>query len=85
MFSDSLTNLRCCYRKNPLISDPKGSLIASLGAAEGGKTKRSHFVFAKGGRLVDKKIPARPSDRYVAQFTEYSCFSEDDFLLLSAS
>jgi hypothetical protein len=40
-------------------------LIAALGAAEGGKTKRSHFVFAKGGQLVDKKIPVKPADRYV--------------------
>ncbi|RXW15598.1 hypothetical protein EST38_g10257 [Candolleomyces aberdarensis] len=46
----------------PLISDPKRSLIAALGAAEGGKTKRSHFVFAKGGKLVDKKIPVKPVD-----------------------
>jgi peroxiredoxin Q/BCP len=50
-------------------------LIAALGAAEGGKTKRSHFVFAKGGKLVDKKVPVRPSNRYVTvQVTEYSRF-----------
>ncbi|KAJ2920947.1 hypothetical protein H1R20_g16147, partial [Candolleomyces eurysporus] len=46
----------------PLISDPKRTLIAALGAAEGGKTKRSHFVFAQGGKLVDKKIPVKPVD-----------------------
>jgi len=37
-----------------------------LGAAEGNKTKRSHFVFEKGGKLVDKKIPVKPNDRYVS-------------------
>jgi peroxiredoxin Q/BCP len=47
-------------------------LIAALGAAEGGKTKRSHCVFAKGGKLVDKKIPVKSANRYVGvQFTEY--------------
>ncbi|KAJ2935969.1 hypothetical protein H1R20_g1125, partial [Candolleomyces eurysporus] len=46
----------------PLISDPKRVLVAALGAAEGGKTKRSHFVFAKGRKLVDKKIPVKPVD-----------------------
>ncbi|RXW18221.1 hypothetical protein EST38_g7630 [Candolleomyces aberdarensis] len=46
----------------PLISDSKRSLIAALGAAEGGKTKQSHFIFAKGGKLADKKIPVKPVD-----------------------
>jgi hypothetical protein len=61
------------YSKSSCISDPKRFLIAALGATRGGKTKRSHLVFAKGRKLVDKKIRARSSDRYVAvQFTEYS-------------
>jgi thioredoxin-dependent peroxiredoxin len=47
----------------PLISDPNRALIAALGAKENGKTRRSHFVFAKGGKLVDKRIPVTPTDR----------------------
>jgi thioredoxin-dependent peroxiredoxin len=47
----------------PLLSDPKRVLISALGAAEGGKTKRSHFIFEKGGKLVDKKVPVKPLDR----------------------
>ncbi|KAI0072483.1 AhpC-TSA-domain-containing protein [Panus rudis PR-1116 ss-1] len=46
----------------PLLSDPKRILITALGAGEGGKTKRSHFIFEKGGKLVDKKIPVKPVD-----------------------
>lgn len=46
----------------PLISDPKRSLIGVLGAGEGNKTKRSHFVFEKGGKLLDKKMPVKPAD-----------------------
>ncbi|KAG6828373.1 hypothetical protein H0H92_008215 [Tricholoma furcatifolium] len=46
----------------PLISDPKRVLISALGAGEGGKTKRSHFIFEKGGKLLDKKIPVKPVD-----------------------
>lgn len=49
-----------------LISDPKRVLISALGAGEGGKTKRSHFIFEKGGKLVDKKIPVKPADRSVS-------------------
>ncbi|PFH46912.1 hypothetical protein AMATHDRAFT_68800 [Amanita thiersii Skay4041] len=45
-----------------LLSDGKRVLISALGAGEGGKTKRSHFVFEKGGKLVDKKIPVKPVD-----------------------
>jgi len=40
-------------------------LIAALGAKDSGKTKRGHFIFAKGGELVDKKLPVSPKDRYV--------------------
>ncbi|KAG6852919.1 hypothetical protein C0991_008149 [Blastosporella zonata] len=47
----------------PLISDPKRVLITALGAGEGGKTKRSHFIFEKGGKLLEKKIPVKPADR----------------------
>lgn len=49
----------------PLLSDPKRVLITALGAGEGGKTKRSHFIFEKGGKLVEKKLPVKPVDRYV--------------------
>ncbi|RPD65530.1 AhpC-TSA-domain-containing protein [Lentinus tigrinus ALCF2SS1-6] len=44
----------------PLLSDPERVLITALGAGEGGKTKRSHFIFEKGGKLVDKKMPVKP-------------------------
>ncbi|KAI5992704.1 thioredoxin-like protein [Pisolithus albus] len=43
-----------------LLSDPKRVLIGALGAGEGNKTKRSHFVFEKGGKLIDKKMPVKP-------------------------
>jgi len=46
----------------PLLSDPKRLLIGALGAADGTKTKRSHFVFAQGGILLDKKMPVKPVD-----------------------
>ncbi|KAI0700299.1 peroxiredoxin Q [Cytidiella melzeri] len=46
----------------PLISDPKRSLIKALGAASGAKTLRSHFIFEKGGKLVEKKNPVKPAD-----------------------
>ncbi|KAF5372328.1 hypothetical protein D9615_009268 [Tricholomella constricta] len=46
----------------PLISDPKRVLITALGAGEGGKTKRSHFIFEKGGRLLDKRLPVNAKD-----------------------
>ncbi|KAG6896710.1 hypothetical protein C0992_006594 [Termitomyces sp. T32_za158] len=46
----------------PLISDPKRVLVRALGAGEGGKTKRSHFIFEKGGKLLEKKIPVKPVD-----------------------
>ncbi|KAJ7454513.1 AhpC-TSA-domain-containing protein [Mycena latifolia] len=46
----------------PLLSDRKRVLITALGAGEGGKTKRSHFIFAKGGKLVDKKVPVKAGD-----------------------
>lgn len=49
----------------PLLSDPKRVLITALGAGKGGKTSRSHFIFEKGGKLVDKKIPVKPADRCV--------------------
>lgn len=45
-----------------LISDPKRLLISALGSGEGGKTKRSHFVFEKGGKMIDKKSPVKPDD-----------------------
>ncbi|KIJ60814.1 hypothetical protein HYDPIDRAFT_183459 [Hydnomerulius pinastri MD-312] len=45
-----------------LLSDPTRTLIGALGAADGKKTKRSHFVFEKGGKLVDIKMPVKPVD-----------------------
>jgi len=45
-----------------LLSDPKRILVTALGAGEGGKTKRSHFIFEKGGKLLDKKMPVKPAD-----------------------
>lgn len=48
-----------------MLSDPGRKLITALGAGEGGKTKRSHFIFEKGGKLVDKKNPVKPADRFV--------------------
>jgi hypothetical protein len=47
----------------PLLSDRKRVLIGALGAADGAKTKRSHFIFEKGGKLLDKKVPVKPADR----------------------
>jgi hypothetical protein len=51
----------------PLLSDPDRVLIAALGAGDAGsgKTKRGHFIFEKGGKLVEKKLPVSPGDRYV--------------------
>ncbi|KAI0254500.1 thioredoxin-like protein [Lactifluus subvellereus] len=48
----------------PLLSDPDRVLIAALGAkdAGSGRTKRGHFIFARGGKLVDKKLPVSPGD-----------------------
>ncbi|KAF9238211.1 thioredoxin-like protein [Melanogaster broomeanus] len=45
-----------------LLSDPKRALISALGAADGNKTKRSHFVFTQGGTLIDRKMPVKPVD-----------------------
>ncbi|KAG5650468.1 hypothetical protein H0H81_012142 [Sphagnurus paluster] len=45
-----------------LISDPKRVLITALGAGEGGKTKRSHFIFEKGGKLLERKMPVKAAD-----------------------
>nr|GAT60427.1 AhpC-TSA-domain-containing protein [Mycena chlorophos] len=46
----------------PLLSDRKHILITALGAGEGGKTKRSHFIFGKGGKLLNKKVPVKPEE-----------------------
>jgi peroxiredoxin Q/BCP len=47
-----------------LLSDPDRVFVAALGAKDpkSGKTKRAHFIFAKGGKLVDKKLPVTPAD-----------------------
>ncbi|KAH9177704.1 peroxiredoxin Q [Lactarius sanguifluus] len=44
--------------------DPDRVFVAALGAKDPktGKTKRGHFIFAKGGKLVDKKLPVSPAD-----------------------
>lgn len=50
----------------PLLSDPDRVFVAALGAKNPqGKTKRGHFIFAKGGKLVERKLPVSPGDRYV--------------------
>lgn len=50
----------------PLLSDPDRVLVAALGAkGDSGNTKRGHFIFAKGGKLVEKRLPVSPKDRYV--------------------
>ncbi|KAI0291961.1 thioredoxin-like protein [Russula brevipes] len=47
----------------PLLSDPDRVLIDALGAKDaGGKTKRGHFIFAKGGTLVERKLPVSAGD-----------------------
>ncbi|KAJ7710585.1 peroxiredoxin Q [Mycena rosella] len=46
----------------PLLSDRKRVLISALGAGDGGKTKRSHFIFEKGGKLIEKKVPVKAGD-----------------------
>ncbi|KAE9405228.1 hypothetical protein BT96DRAFT_988517 [Gymnopus androsaceus JB14] len=52
-----------------LLSDPDRKLISALGANDKGKTKRSHFVFAKAeqgaegkGKLIDKKLGVKPAE-----------------------
>jgi len=45
----------------PLLSDPKRVLIKAL-TGNGAKTARSHFIFEKGGKLVEKKNPVKPAD-----------------------
>ncbi|KAJ6628338.1 hypothetical protein B0H10DRAFT_1778293, partial [Mycena sp. CBHHK59/15] len=47
---------------HPLLSDRKRVLITTLSAGQCGKTKRSHFIFEKGGKLIDKKIPVKAAD-----------------------
>ncbi|KAJ3994286.1 peroxiredoxin Q, partial [Lentinula boryana] len=53
-----------------LLSDPDRKLISALGANDKGKTKRSHFVFAKAeegaegkGKLIEKHIGVKPVER----------------------
>jgi len=47
----------------PLLSDPDRVLVAALGAKNPqGKTKRGHFIFTKGGKLVERKLPVSPGD-----------------------
>jgi peroxiredoxin len=60
-----------------LLSDRNRVLIGALGAGEGGRTKRSHFVFDKGGMLVDKKMPVKPNDRSVSKKCSSTAFPID--------
>ncbi|KAK0209725.1 thioredoxin-like protein, partial [Armillaria fumosa] len=46
-----------------LLFDPKRTFISALGAGTT-KTSRSHFVFAKGGVMIDKRTPVKPVDRF---------------------
>jgi len=48
----------------PLLSDPDRVLVTALGAKDAGsnRTKRGHFIFAKGGKLVEKKLPVAPGE-----------------------
>ncbi|EMR09742.1 hypothetical protein PNEG_01927 [Pneumocystis murina B123] len=46
-----------------LLSDPKAELISALGASKSGlKIARSHWIFEKGGTLLDMKIGVSPKD-----------------------
>ncbi|KAG5518500.1 hypothetical protein PMAC_002896 [Pneumocystis sp. 'macacae'] len=46
-----------------LLSDPKAELIGALGASKSGfKIARSHWIFNKGGVLLDMKIGVSPKD-----------------------
>jgi len=45
----------------PLLSDPKRVLIKAL-TGGGVKTARSHFIFEKGGKLVEKKMSVKPAE-----------------------
>ncbi|KAK0442686.1 AhpC-TSA-domain-containing protein [Desarmillaria tabescens] len=46
-----------------LLSDPKRVFISALGAGTT-KTSRSHFVFAKGGVMIDKRMPVKPAESF---------------------
>lgn len=48
----------------PLLSDRKRVLIKAL-TGSASNTSRSHFIFEKGGKLLDKKMPVKPKDRSV--------------------
>ncbi|KAF9788438.1 AhpC-TSA-domain-containing protein [Thelephora terrestris] len=45
----------------PLLSDPKRVLIKAL-TGGGTRTARSHFIFEKGGKLVEKKNPVKAAE-----------------------
>jgi peroxiredoxin Q/BCP len=45
----------------PLLSDRKRVLIKAL-TGSGTSTARSHFIFEKGGKLIDKKQPVKAKD-----------------------
>ncbi|KAF5343105.1 hypothetical protein D9758_016001 [Tetrapyrgos nigripes] len=87
-FTSRVLSCRCHPRSRPrqlektlpysLLSDPSRQLIGALGAADkSNKTKRSHFVFEKGGKLIDKKVPVKAADSanvsYFCAFPRLNC------------
>ena len=66
-----LISLSCVQKEfqYSLLSDPDRVFVAALGAKDpkAGRTKRGHFIFAKGGKLVDKKLPVSPAERYAVR------------------
>jgi peroxiredoxin Q/BCP len=48
------------------LSDRKRVLIKAL-TGSGTSTARSHFIFEKGGKLIDKKQPVKATDRSVVR------------------
>ncbi|KZT35032.1 AhpC-TSA-domain-containing protein [Sistotremastrum suecicum HHB10207 ss-3] len=62
----------------PLISDKKRVLITALGAGKNGKTARSHFIFEKGGKLIEKKQPVKPAESPVLALAFIKGLSEKD-------
>ena len=68
VFTEDLSCLQKEFQYS-LLSDPDRVFVAALGAKDpkSGKTKRAHFIFAKGGKLVEKKLPVSPADRYAGR------------------
>ncbi|KAA1472652.1 peroxiredoxin Q [Dentipellis sp. KUC8613] len=61
----------------PLISDVDRTLITALGAkSPEGRTARGHFIFAPGGKLVEKQLPVTPKDSPVLALEFVKKFNE---------